>query len=367
MAGSPKARRKKTNVMKKKTLIIIYSLLGVVLLASLVLIFASLKPNEKQVLREEVPDVMARASSEDDVFKINSDTELSNRLVVSSSEFSDDGDLAVAQALALHNEDTASVPMIMLDNVDGKLNYPDLRSRVAAAKLRNEDTVGWFRVNNSNMNFAVVQNLETNNYYTEKGYDKEYSYHSYGSAKRYSDYGVVWASRQNVFTSREDLSTNTVLFGHNWENIFASPRVSNENDIMFEQLAAYCYADYAQSHPLINFSIESEDLQWVVVSAFYTEEEWTFRNNHLDFNYINADLTNEQTQLFIDEITARGEYTSDVEMDTDDKFLTLSTCTRARGNTETQRFVVVAKLLERGEELPAPVYTVNPSPKAPLL
>lgn len=367
MAAEKKHQSKKSGSMTPKTMVIVYGVLGIVLIVSLILIFVNKNSNNKDESKPDENVIPTQGTVQEDDFKINDDTSFKNKITL--SDFDKNDDVAISQAVALYENQggASSVPMIMLDNVDGKLQQPDLRPRIAAAKLRNDDTVGWFRIKNSNMNFAVVQSVQGNNYYTAKGYDKEYSYHAYGSTKKYSNYGVIWSSFENVFTSREELSRNTVLFGHNWENIFASPRVSSEGDIMFEQLAAYCYADYAGSHPIINFSIESEDLSWVVVSAFYTEDYWSTKNKHLDFDYVDANLTNEQTQLFIDEIVKRSEYTSDIELSADDKFLTLSTCTRAKGKTDTQRFVVVAKLLGADEQIPTPTYTKNPSPKAPLL
>lgn len=350
------AKNKNGVSLSPKQLIIIFGLLVVVVILAVVLITSG-KKTDKPDQKEDTTVMANTSSNEKDTFKINDQTVLSNKIDKSSVHFEKNGDLALQQAVAIYQQaEKGDIPMMLSENVDGKQIAPDLRSRVAVSKLRNDDTIGWFRINNSNMNFAVVQNEQDINYYTSKGYDKEYSY-----------YGVIWTSTENKFTARDDLSTNTVMFGHNWKNIYASPRVDNANDIMFEQLAAYCYADYAQSHPIINFSIESEELNWVVVSAFYTEDYWQERNSHLDFNYIDANLTSAQTELFISEIEKRSEFNTDIELSAEDRFLTISTCTRAKGSTDRQRFVVVAKLLGPDDEIPTPTYTNNTSPKAPLL
>lgn len=349
-------KSKKNSGMSKKVMYAIYGIMGVVLLASVILIIANLPSDTDNTDVDTLPDITDDVVKQD-TFKISDDTVLSNELYKNAADFGEDGDLAIKQAVALYKDASAeSIPVIISENVDGKLPNADLRPRIASAKILNDETVGWLRIEGTNMNFAVVQSLLNNGYYTSKGYDKNYSY-----------YGVIWAAFNNLFGSRDELSKNTVLFGHNWKNIYASPRVGSESDIMLEQLAAYCYTDYATEHPIINFSIQSEELNWVVVSAFYTEDYWADANSHLDFDYVDPDLTNEQTQLFIDEITKRSEYTSDIELSVEDKFLTISTCTRAKGNTDRQRFVVVAKLLGADEELPVPNYVDNPSPKAPVL
>ena len=57
---------------------------------------------------------------------------------------------------------------------------------------------------NTNINYPVVVGPD-NLYYSAKGYDKNYSY-----------YGVIWADSDTKFGNRNQISQNTVLYGHNW-------------------------------------------------------------------------------------------------------------------------------------------------------
>ena len=56
-----------------------------------------------------------------------------------------------------------------------------------------------------------------------------------------------------------------------------------------------------------------------------------------------------------------------MDVNASDKILTLSTCTRAYGQTNQQRFVVMARLLRSGETISEVSITPNPDFKRPQL
>ena len=64
-------------------------------------------------------------------------------------------------------------------------------------------------------------------------------------------------------------------------------------------------------------------------------------------------MTNDNFEALVDEIKVRSLYFTNVDVNKNDKILTLSTCTRdmdVKGNGETNaRFVVVARLVRDGE------------------
>lgn len=308
------------------------------------------------------------SSSENTPFEIAPGQELSFKGASLQQMISTEKERVEEEATILNAlYETDEIPVIITANVDGNQQDVSLQTRIQAAKEYNSDTVGWIRIKGTALNFAVVQSTKSNIFYQDIGYDKKYSHHIWGSGvRKYGDYGVIWASYDSVLTSREELSDNTVIFGHNWENISANPRMSDPGDIMMEHIAGYAHTEYAQENPYINFSIDGEDMTWVVVSAFYTEDLWANHSKTLNFDYIDANLTDDQKALFISEIEKRSEFTTDDVLTIDDNFLTLSTCTRAKGSRDDQRFVVVARLVREDEELPVLTYQDNPNIKAPV-
>lgn len=193
----------------------------------------------------------------------------------------------------------------------------------------NDDTIGWIQIPNTNVDYPVVYKAGVENYayYESLGYDKQYS----------KD-GVIWADYECTFP---ELSQNTTLYGHNWYNIYTPRTLENmqSNDLMFSLVMSYHYTDFAQQNPFIYFSTTEQDYVFQVFAAFYTD---------LSFGYNFANMTQEQTQQVIAEAKAKSRQNYNVSVTSEDKILTLSTCTRMYGNTNNQRFVVMAKLVPAG-------------------
>ena len=213
-------------------------------------------------------------------------------------------------------------------------------------KAINADVRGWIKVPNTNISYPVVIGPD-NNYYSNLGYYKEQSRD-----------GVIWADSGTKFGKKADISRNTVLYGHNWTNISANPRIGNVNDRMFAQLTAFHHLNFAQKTPYIQYSTEDESMIFKVFAVFYTE---------VDFNYIASDPEDPNFLYIIQEAQRRSRFTYDVDVNTTDKILTLSTCTRAYGPSDRQRFVVMARLMRDGEDITPVTITDNPNHKKPTL
>ena len=93
------------------------------------------------------------------------------------------------------------------------------------------------------------------------------------------------------------------------------------------------------------------------VAAYEAEIEAT----DLSFNYIST----AGGQGIIEEAKRRSRHKFNVDVNSSDKILTLSTCTRAYGQTSNQRFVVMARLLRPGESVTPYTITANPNHKQP--
>ena len=219
------------------------------------------------------------------------------------------------------------------------------QDQIAYWKSINSDTIGWLRIPGTNISHPIVQNTQDVNYYTSRGYYKEPSY-----------YGVIWTNPNTTSGSYSELSPNTVLYGHNWTNYSASPRVAYAGDIMFGQLTGYHYLSTAQSYPYFYYSTPKEEFTVVIFACFYTEEAFQYNQTYGaggDMNYT------------INEARARSRHTFDVDVNASDKIVTLSTCTRAYGATSNQRFVVMGRVLRPGETVGPVTVTSNYNHKQP--
>lgn len=215
-------------------------------------------------------------------------------------------------------------------NLVAQLETESLAAKAAEFKTtNNDDTIGWIRIPNTNVDYPVVYKAGVENYayYESKGYDKQYS----------KD-GVIWADYECTFP---ELSQNTTLYGHNWHNIYTPRTQANmqANDLMFSLVMSYNYTDFAQENPFVYFSTTEQDYVFQVFASYYTD---------LNFGYNYAQMSQEDFQKVIAEAKAKSLSNYNVPVTSEDKIVTLSTCTRVHGNTNNQRFVVMAKLVPVG-------------------
>lgn len=201
-------------------------------------------------------------------------------------------------------------------------------------KSTNGDTVGWLYIPNTNIDYAIVQNKQSNEYYMSKGYDKKYSFN-----------GVLWTDYRGYASSYvkgATFSKNTIIFGHNWKNVRKPLRtITNAipEDVMFGLLPSYTYLDFAKKTPFIYYSTLDNNLCFQVFASFYTDSS---------FDYVYPDPDDKTYKTILETALSKSEHQYNVDVSTDDRILTLSTCTRVNGSSATQRYVVMAKRVPEG-------------------
>lgn len=191
---------------------------------------------------------------------------------------------------------------------------------LAALFAKYPDFRGWISIDETRVDNPVVQG-KNNEFYLRRSMDKEYL-----------RLGTVFADYSNTF-GEEGLSDNTILYGHH----------SNDGSY-FRDLIKYKDPEFYKKSHFVTFDTMYETKQWVIISAF-------MQNLHPDqgtiFKYYNyVDLKGDDFNAFMSEITKRSYVHTDVDVNQNDKFLTLSTCDY---EFDDGRFVVVARQLREGE------------------
>ena len=219
--------------------------------------------------------------------------------------------------------------------------------KISEWNTRNKDIQGWVYIDGTNINYPIAYpgKEKGNNYYMSRGYDLKPSRNS-----------VIWADKNTRTGGKSEISKNTILYGHNWNNISSNPRIGSAKDTMFGQLPAFHHLDFAKEHQFIQYSTEKANMVFQVFAVFYTE---------IDFAYNVSNPETEQFRGIIDSARARSLHDYNIEVGTDDHILTLSTCTRAYGKSDQQRFVVMAKRVPSGTECVS--VTENPDFQKPKL
>ena len=175
----------------------------------------------------------------------------------------------------------------------------------------NSDTVGWLSVNNTKVNYPVVQAAD-NEYYLNHSYDKKYNM-----------LGWVYADHRNDF---DNLDKNTIIYGHGMIN----------GGLMFTTLTNVLNKSWYQNsnNLIIKFSIKNVEYEWKIFSIY------TIAKTN-DYLYTNFD-TDDKYLEFLNMIKDRSIYNFEVPVDANDNIVTLSTCYR----NENNRLVIHAKKIQ---------------------
>ncbi len=239
-----------------------------------------------------------------------------------------------------------------------KLEIPDRKTNFADARSANNDVVGWL----------YIPGLEDVDAGVCFSYDSSYPYDKRDiTGKKVSQSywinGAYYTHYRGLFgETSENLSTNTVIFGH---SDLGKENLNYTNDDptgpLFSQLFSFKDPAFAEKTPYIYLTLPGEDTVWEVFSVFYndaTATKSTFapyykKGNAGDLWYIEPAPSREEYQAMLDMIRSRSLYDYEVEVSAEDKILTLSTCTVAYGLSAraNYRFVIVAKLVENTENL----------------
>lgn len=176
-------------------------------------------------------------------------------------------------------------------------------------QINHKDYRGWIKINNTNIDYPVVQGND-NLYYLDKDINGEYLI----SGSIFMNYA------NNGF---ED--PNTILFGHNMKN-----------GSMFADLSKYKQKDFFYGNNSIDIEINNEQhLKYEVFSVYTT---------HAKDDYIVTNFENEsEYKRFVEEIKNKSLHQSNIEIDGEDKIITLSTCS---SEFKDARLVVHGRLMK---------------------
>jgi sortase B len=189
----------------------------------------------------------------------------------------------------------------------------------------NDDTVGWLKVNNTRIDYPVVQGND-NKYYLFRDFKKNKN-----------SMGWVFMDFRN---NPNDLDPNTIIYGHNIKG-----------GIMFGQLSQLLQKSYLskESNNYITFNTKQGNMKWRIFSVYRIPETTDYLQNNF--------YTKEDFKAFINMIQSRSTHQFNVTVTENDKILTLSTC-----STNKTRNVVHAVLVETTPNTPEKVEPITESP-----
>lgn len=171
-------------------------------------------------------------------------------------------------------------------------------------KEQNSDTIAYIKIENTNIQYIVVKTTD-NDYYLNHNFKKETN-----SA------GWIFADYRNKFDGTDK---NIIIYGHNMKD-----------GSMFNNLKNALNSKWLKENHTIILKTIDKETKYQIFSTYTIEpEEYYIQTEFNEINYKN----------FIDKIKSRSVYNYNVNVESTDKVLTLSTCDGS-GN---KRIVVHAK------------------------
>lgn len=175
---------------------------------------------------------------------------------------------------------------------------------------KNSDTVAWLKVNNTNVNYAVVQG-EDNEYYLNHDFNQNSNFG-----------GWIYGDFRDNF---EYFGNNTIIYGHNLidKSMFGS-LTSCQRESWYSN----------EDNLFIKLSTPKSNTVWKVFSLYQIKPEVYYLKTFFE--------NDEQHQEFIDTLISRSINNFNEDVGVNDKILTLSTCS----DDGTKRAVIHAKLVK---------------------
>lgn len=193
----------------------------------------------------------------------------------------------------------------------------EFTEKVKELQKENTDIKGWIRIEDTNINYPLLQ-TENNNYYLTHNYKKEKS--SYGS--------IFINSNCNI----KDDKANVIIYGHDMKD-----------NQMFKDLIKYQDKEFYEQHPIIKIATEEGENDYEIISAFksrvfYQDETNVFRF----YQYYNFDNENKYNE-YISNCKKIQLYDTGKTATYGEQLITLITCEYSQ---ENGRMVVVAKKVQ---------------------
>lgn len=218
----------------------------------------------------------------------------------------------------------------------------------------NEDVVGWLRVPDTEIDEHVLQKTDwdvskNGEYYERKDINGQYDW-----------FGSYFADYESTVGDRNEMSNIVTIYGHSMNDNIDSDK--------FSKLKRYKDQKFAEEHPYFYLTTPTDDMVFKVFGVIYTDwkylpyyypDEKSLKDAKKTQKYLKIDTL----QGVIDEMKARSLFDFDVEVDSSDKLVVLSTCTYLYGKTQEEqeqyRFLVVGRLVRPDEDTSAATVKVE--------
>lgn len=185
--------------------------------------------------------------------------------------------------------------------------------KYAAVYEQNSDFIGWISIEDTKINYPVMQTPGNKDFYLKHAFDKSYS-----------ECGVPYMQEN----CKLGLSDNCVIYGHHMQD-----------GSMFADLCKFESEDFYKEHKTIHFDTLAGFGEYEIVCVFKTAAYAA--DGFKYYHFVDA-ADAAEFNSFLSSCQSLALYDTGVSAEHGDKLITLSTCEYSRSNG---RMVVVARLI----------------------
>lgn len=188
--------------------------------------------------------------------------------------------------------------------------YTKQKNTYNTLKKKNEDYVFWVSVDNTNINYPVVQ-TSNNSTYLKTGFNK-----------KKSSSGTIFMDTLNNFMTDK----NVVLYGHNMNN-----------KTMFNNLTKFKDRNFFNKNNKIRIKNTSNGREYIyeVFSVYHSDNNFNYNTVVFNDNY--------SFDSYLKDIQEKSMFKKNIDVSSRDKIITLTTCSYEFKGAKTS---VHAKLVE---------------------
>lgn len=178
----------------------------------------------------------------------------------------------------------------------------------------NADLIGWIKIDDTPLDYPVMQNKNDKEYYLHRNF--------------YGDYEYSGLPFLDIKCSLDPPSTNLIIYGHNMKS-----------DAMFSCLTKYLDQAFYLEHPIIRFDTLYEEGQYEIVAVILSQ---VYKKTDDIFKFYQFVQTADEKEYntYIQNMKQLSLYDTGVTASYGDQLLTLVTCYY---HTENGRLAVLAK------------------------
>lgn len=207
------------------------------------------------------------------------------------------------------------------------LPSPDMLPAMKELYDMNEDCIGWLEIPDTNVNYAVMQCMEDEQYYLDRDFQKNYS--ANGCLILDTDSDIGSGTLKNNYDDGTLPSTNLIIHGHNMKN-----------GSMFGNLDKYRQEEYWNTHKTVKLSTLNEEREYEVMAVCLSQVFLKTQTDVFKYYKFFEAYTEDEFNYFRDNIKELQLYETGVTAEYGDEFLTMSVCAY---HVENGRLVVVCK------------------------